>query len=104
MPSPVNLTAGHLFHAVVPAAPDVTAGDPLPTLAAGIDRIDALLRIADAQGIRIVALPDPPQQQTLAELVQAARRRLRGERVRLASEELGARRFVLDRVREGIVA
>jgi hypothetical protein len=103
MPSPPSLTAGHLIHAVVPAAPDASTGDPLPTLVAGIDRIDALLRIADGQRIRIAILPDPPQRQSLAELVQAARHRLRNERVRLDTDELGARRFVLDRVREGIV-
>jgi len=103
MPPPASLTADHLIHAVVPAAPDEPSGDPLPTFVAGIDRIDALLRLADAARIRLTVLPDPPQQQSLAELVQAARHRLRGERVRLDTDELAARRFVLDRVREGIL-
>ncbi|MGS2617470.1 hypothetical protein ACVCAH_23530 [Micromonospora sp. LZ34] len=106
MPPPTSLTAGHLAHAVVPPARDDeadTAHDPVPILVASLDRVDTLLRIADGARVRLTILPEPPQQQSLAELVQAARRRLRGERVRLDTDELAARRFVLDRVREGLV-
>lgn len=104
MPPPTSLTAAHLVHAVVPAAlPGDTEADPVPVLAAGIDRVDALLRITDAWRIRLPQLPDPPQRQTLGEVVQAARRRLRSERLRVDVEELAARRFVLDRVRTDLL-
>lgn len=102
MPPPTSLTAGHLAHAVVPVAFD-DQSDPVPVLVAGLDRVDRLLRIADGARVRLAVLPDPPQQQSLAELVQAARRRLRGQRIRLDTDELAARRFVLDRVREGLI-
>ncbi|SDZ14888.1 hypothetical protein SAMN05444365_10627 [Micromonospora pattaloongensis] len=106
MPPPTSLTAGHLAYAVVPPAPDDAADparDPVPVLVAGLDRVDSLLRIADGARVRLTVLPEPPQQLSLTELVQAARRRLRGQRVRLDTDELAARRYVLDRVREGLV-
>jgi hypothetical protein len=100
MPPPIALTPDHLIHALVPAAPDDQGGDPLPHLSLGIGRIDALLEIADAWKGRLPTLPEPPQPQTLQQLVQAARRRVRADRVRGTTEELDARRFVLQRVRE----
>jgi hypothetical protein len=99
MTAPVALTPAHLVHAVVPPAPDDAGGDPRPHLTAGIDRVDLLLGIADVLTARFPTLPEPPRQQTLQELVQVARRRLRADRVRRSVEELSARRFVLDRVR-----
>jgi hypothetical protein len=100
MPPPNALTPDHLFHAMVPAAPDDQGGDPLPHLSLGIDRIDALLEINEAWRGRMTILPEPPQAQTLQQLVQAARRRVRADRLRVDTEELDARRFVLQRVRE----
>ena len=100
MPPPPALTAAHLAHALVPAAPDGQAGDPRPHLSLGIERIDALLEITDAWKNRLPTLPEPPQPQTLQQLVQAARRRVRADRVRADTGDLEARRYVLERVRE----
>jgi hypothetical protein len=104
MPPPTSLSAAHLVHAVVPAAlPGDTEADPVPVLTAGVDRVDALLRITDAWRVRLPQLPDPPERVTLGDVVQAARRRLRGERLRVDEAELSARRFVLDRVRTDLL-
>lgn len=100
MPPPPTLTAAHLIHALPPATPDEPSGDPRPHLRLGIDRVDALLEIADAWRNRLPTLPEPPRRQTLAELVQAARRRMREDRLRVDVEELDARRFVLQRVHQ----
>jgi hypothetical protein len=100
MPLPLTLTAAHMIHALAPATPDEAHGDPRPYLRLGIDRIDSLLEITDAWRNRLPTLPEPPQRQTLSELVQAARRRMREDRMRVDVEELGARRFVLQRVHE----
>ncbi|GAA3389427.1 hypothetical protein [Cryptosporangium minutisporangium] len=102
MPPPTSLTAAHLGRAVVPAAPDESGADPIPPLTAGVDRIDALLRITEAWRGRLPTLPEPDRPQSLAEGVQAARRRLRDERIRLDVDELSARRFVLDQVLAGL--
>jgi hypothetical protein len=102
MATPVALTPDHLIYALVPVAPDDTTGDPRPFLGLGIDRIDALLGITDAWKGRLPILPAPPAPQTLQELVQAARRRVRADRVRVDTEELEARRFVLQRVQEAL--
>jgi hypothetical protein len=92
--APAALTAQHLLHAVVP----VTGADPRVPLQANLARIDTLLVLTDAWKSRLPFLPPPPQQQSLQELVQAARRRLRDDHVRTDTEELGARRFVVQRV------
>jgi len=102
MPPPTSLTAAHLIHALVPAAPGEQAGDPRPHLTLGIERIDSLLVLTDAWKGRLPTLPEPPQPQTLQQLVQAARRRVRADRVRVDTEDLEARRFVLERVRDGL--
>jgi hypothetical protein len=100
MPVPVSLTADHLVTALVPATPDEATGDPRPHLQLGIDRVDTIASIVAAWRDKLVLLPEPPRRQTLHELVQAARRRLRDDRVRLDVEELDDRRFVLQRVLE----
>lgn len=104
MPPPVALTAEHLVHALVPAAPAGAAGaEPVVHVELAIDRVDLLAGVAGAWRDRLPRLPDPPRRETLDELVQAARRRLRADRARLDLEELDARRFVLQRVRDGLV-
>ncbi len=100
MPAPASLTAAHLVNALVPATPDEATGDPRPHLQASIDRVDAIAGIVGAWRDKLVLLPEPPRRETLHELVQAARRRLRDDRVRIDVEELDARRFVLQRVIE----
>lgn len=95
---PQALTAAHLVHALAPATPEPDAGDPRAHLQLGIARVDALVEIADAWRLRFPLLPEPPARETLAELVQAARRRLRDDRVRADLDELDARRFVLTSV------
>jgi hypothetical protein len=100
MPPPHALTAAHLIHALAPATPEGVTVDPRAHLELGMDRIDVLVEIADAWRLRFPALPELPRRQTLAELVQAARRRMRADRSRLDLEELDARRFVLQRIHQ----
>lgn len=93
-----ELSAAHLVRAVVP-----TTVAPDAALRVSLGRVDAALELSDAVRLRLPFFPAPVQQETLAELVQAARRRLREDRVRVEAEELGARRVVLDGVLRGLV-
>ena len=88
------LSAAHLGAAVVPVdvAPDVA-------LSRALVRLDEALAVTEAIRVRLPWLPPPAAPQTLAELVQAARRRLREDRVRVQADELTARRTVLTGVR-----
>jgi hypothetical protein len=84
------LSAAHLVRAVVP-----TSTAPQVALQTSLARVDAALVLSDAIRLRLPWFPPPPRQETLPELVQAARRRLREDRVRVEADELGARRTVL---------
>lgn len=103
MPVPVALTSAHLLDALVPAGADPTAANPEPYLTSVIGRIDHHLAVTEIWAERAEVLPQPPRRETLAELVQTARRELRGERARVAVEDLQARRFVLQQVRAVLV-
>ncbi len=92
-----SLSADHLIHAVVPVE-----SEPAAALTAGIGRLDAAIALTDAVRLRLPWFPPPAQQQTLPELVQAARRLLREDRARVDAAELGARRAVLDGVLRGL--
>ncbi len=92
------VSAAHLVHAVVPAG----TAEPVLSLDRARGRVDTLITLTDAVRGRLPLLPVPPRQETLPELVQVARRRLREDRARVTAEELGARRLVLDRVIEGL--
>jgi hypothetical protein len=93
-----ELSAAHLIRAVVP-----TGVSPEAALRLSLERVDVAIELSDAVRLRLPLFPPPAQQETLAELVQAARRRLREDRVRVEAEELGARRVVLDGVLRGLV-
>jgi hypothetical protein len=88
------LSAAHLARAVLP----VGAGPPEDALRLELARVTAAVELGDAVRARLTRFPPPPRSETLPELVQAARRRLREDRVRVDAEELGSRRLVLDRV------
>jgi hypothetical protein len=94
MPEPTTLSAAHLSAAVVPISesPDLA-------LTRAVHRVDQALLLSDALRGRLPWLPPPAAQETLGELVQVARRRLREDRVRVQSDELGARRTILTGVR-----
>lgn len=99
---PARLTTRHLNYAVLP---DDGVDGPVDAdryYAVGIVRLDTLLELGELWAGRFDRLPEPEVRLTLQELVQAARRRVRAERLRLDTEELQARRFVLERVREEI--
>jgi hypothetical protein len=96
-PTPVAVSAAHLIRAVVP-----TAVAPEPALRRSLGRIDAALVVSEAVQLRLPWFPPPERQETLAELVQAARRRLREDRVRTEASEFGARRVVVDAVLRGL--
>ncbi len=91
------LSAAHLIRAVVP-----TADPPETSLRLGVRRIDAAIALSDAVRLRLPLFPPPARQETLPELVQAARRRLREDRARVDAQALGARRAVLDSVLRGL--
>ena len=76
---------------------------PDAALRLSLERVDVAIELSDAIRLRLPFFPPPAQQETLAELVQAARRRLREDRVRVEAEELGARRVVLDGVLRRLV-
>jgi hypothetical protein len=97
---PQSLTAAHIVHALLPDAPDGVPMDPRQHYTLVQDRLTGQLEIAELWKNRIAILPTPPAPQSLQELVQAARRRLRSDRLRDDTEELEARRWVVLRVIE----
>lgn len=96
-PTTAALSAAQLIRAVVP-----TAAAPEPALRLSLQRVDTAIALSDAVRLRLPWFPPPVRQETLAELVQAARRRLREDRVRVEASELGGRRLVLDGVLRGL--
>jgi hypothetical protein len=97
--APTNLKPSHLLIAI---APEQLEGQPSIDLSShfekGMEHIDHRLQLSERWRERIRIRPVPPQPKTLAELVEAARRRLREDRLRDDRDELTARRYVLDRV------
>jgi len=63
------------------------------------ERLRTRLELVDAWRLRFPLLPPPPQRQSLAELVQEARRRLREDRAEADAVELRERIAVVDRIR-----
>lgn len=105
MPIPQQLTATHLRAGVIPLLPAATDEDEHHrAVAATIDghlaRLDRHEVLIDAWRGRLGRVPRPPERrQTLQEVVDAARARLRDDRVEIETTELVNRRFVLDHVR-----
>lgn len=96
-PTTTAVSTAQLIRAVVP-----TGTAPVPALALSLQRVDTAIALSEAIRVRLPWFPPPEHQETLADLVQAARRRLREERVRVQAAELGARRVVLDGVLRGL--
>jgi len=100
MPDITNLTITDLNVILPPSEPDLAPDDLDIAVARRVAFYDAeLQRLADITSIqdalrdRLTRVPEPPRRETLQELVEAARRRLR--------EERGTRdRFRLDRNRQ----
>ena len=90
---PTPLSSEHLTRAVVS-----TQSSPEVQLTLSRDRVDAMLALNDALRVRLDWFTLPARQETLSELVQAARRRLRQDRGRVDIDELNARRSVLHAV------
>jgi hypothetical protein len=98
---PDNLKASHLRIAVAPEQIEGQAAAEMRAhYTAGIAAVDRSLLISERWRERVILRPLPPQPQSLAELVDTARRRLREDRLRDDRDELQARRFVLQRVAE----
>ena len=96
---PENLRFTHLR---LVAPPEQLEGQPVAELRVhytrSIEAINQRLVLSERWRERIVVRPASPQPQSLAELIDATRRRLREERLRDDRDELQARRFVLERV------
>jgi hypothetical protein len=93
----------HLAIAVPPEqGEEQTALDLRPHYELRVATIDRRLELSEHWRDRIRLRPVPPRPASLAELVEAARRRLREDRLRDDRNELTARRFVLDRVIGGL--
>ena len=99
---PSQLTAGHLVQALLPDDRETEPVDTVAHYTQVLTRLDGQLSIAELWKGRFEILPVPPAPQTLQELVQVARRRLRDDRLRADTEELEARRWVVERVIEVI--
>jgi len=101
--APANLKTSHLLFAL---APEQSADDPVE-LQLHYDRmlagIAGKLDLADLLNDRIREMPERPEPATLGELIQAARKRLRQDRLQADVDELRARRFVLTKVRGALV-
>lgn len=95
---PQSLTAMHLVHALLP---DDQAGQVTKArmnYEQVVARLDGQLRIAELWRTRITVFPPAEEPQTLQELVQAARFRLRNDRLREDTDELQARKWVASRI------
>lgn len=106
MPEIANITAADLAIALPPGEPDLTAADLAPALARRVAFFDTeLARVADVTAVldawqgRLDRVPPPPQPQTLQELVEAARHRLRRQRLTLDRTALERKAGVLAEVR-----
>jgi hypothetical protein len=97
---PQSLTAAHIVYALLPDEPSGAAVEPRQHYTLVQERLNGQLALAELWKNRIATLPTPPAPQSLQELVQAARRRLRSDRLRDDTEELEARRWVVLRVLE----
>jgi hypothetical protein len=97
---PNSLTAAHITYALLP---DDRADEPVDVqqyYTRVITRLDGQLALAELWKARIASPPAPEAPQSLQELVQEARRRLRSDRLRADTEEIEARKWVLQRVIE----
>ena len=100
--TPTNLTAAHLFRATLPDDPPDRVIDAKVHYTRAIERVDGAVRLSEHWAGRFRLEPEPEQPQTLQELVQAARRRLRNDRVTIDTTELQIRRDLLQVVRDGL--
>lgn len=101
--TPNSLSAAQLFRATLPDDDPDRPVDAVQFYARGIETVDGALKIAELWAGRFRLEPDPPQPQTLQDLVQAARRRLRNDRVTVDTGELQLRRTLLQQVRDGLL-
>jgi hypothetical protein len=67
------------------------------------ERLRSRLDLLEAWRLRFPLLPEPPARESLQDLVQEARRRLREERSSADDVELRARLDLVDRLREGLL-
>ncbi len=102
LPPPANLNATHLTFAVLPDEPEIPDTDisanAIVHYTRIIDQVDNRLEILEAWQFFDFGLPEPEEPATLQELVQAARKRLRSDGIRSGTEELDARKWVLETV------
>lgn len=109
MPLPEHLSAVHLQAGVLPtfgladdADPDVHRAAVTAALDTALLRLDLRTDLLDGWRDRLPLLPRPPRTRTLQETVQAARVRLRTERLAADRTEVVNRRFVVAHFREGL--
>ena len=106
MPLPAHLTAAHLRAGTLPLSvstdPQVDRAAVVATLDAALLRLDLRADLLDAWHLRLPLLPRPPRTRTLQETVQAARAKLREERLAADRVEVDNRRFVVAHLREGL--
>lgn len=92
-----------LIRVLPPATATAEPADVVGHLAVLDDRLHTRLELVDAWRLRFPLLPPPPRRQTLAELVQEARRRLREERASADAAELGERIALVTQLRAGLL-
>lgn len=106
MALPAHLSTAHLRAGVLPAVDVVDPAAHRESVVAALDkallRLDLRADLLDGWRGRLPLLPLPPRTQTLQEVVQAARVRLREDRATADRTELVNRRFVVAHLREGL--
>lgn len=102
MPPDTHLFAERLVHVLPPAAPSAAQSNALAHYDVLAERLRGRLDLVDAWRLRLPLLPEPPRRESLADLVQEARRRLREDRSQADLAELRERLTLVDQLRAGL--
>lgn len=102
MPQEITAFGARLVRVLPPATATGTPAEVVGHLDLVGHRLRSRLDLVDAWRLRFPLLPPPPQRQSLPELVQEARRRLREDRAEADAVELRERLVLVDRLRAGI--
>jgi hypothetical protein len=95
---PQNLTAAHLIFALPPDDEAAETAKVRLHYDQTVARLNGQLRLVELWRARVDIVVPVEAPQSLQELVQAARQRLRKDRLRVDTDELQARKWVAQRI------